>query len=285
MVTDNNLCIYDGSSQSLTTVAVENAGPAALGDVNSDGFPDIVLAGGSAFLTAYAFNYRGVLLDGFPARLMQFPVDPEFLNQPLIVDLDDDERPDILISLPRGGVTCLNYHGDRLGGFPLPTSVRISVEPVIRDFDGDGDLELAAIDSSGFFAAWDLASQPADIDIPWPTAGGDYQRTGWLKPEFSKELQIASEFLPENMVYNYPNPAANQTAFRYYVDRPADIEVKIYDLSGELVDQLNGSTPGQVPDEIAWDCSAIAPGVYFARFEANAVGLSKFKMIKVALIK
>ena len=285
ITTSSGLCIFDGESQSLKSIPVENAGPAALGDVNSDGFPDLVLTGGSEFLIAHVFNYRGVLLDGFPVRLVQYPVNPEILNQPLIADLDADERPDILITLPQGGITCINYHGDRLGGFPLPTSVNIPVEPVIRDLDGDGDLELAVIDSSGFFAAWDLESAPANLDIPWPTAGGDYKRTGWLRPEFLKELQIASDFLPENSVYNYPNPAANQTAFRYYVDRPAEIEIKIYDLSGELIGQLSGSTSGQVPDEVSWDCSAIAPGVYFARFEANAAGLSKYKMIKVALIK
>jgi hypothetical protein len=56
-------------------------------------------------------------------------------------------------------------------------------------------------------------------------------------------------------------------------------------MTGELVDELNGSTLGEVDDEILWDCSEFASGVYFARFEADSGDVNKNLMIKVALIK
>jgi len=178
--------------------------------------------------------------------------------------------------------------GDILGGFPLTTSTGVTVEPVINDFDGDGDLEIAVIDSGGFFTAWDLDGSYNAIDQPWPTAGSDISRRGYLSPGFLKPVSPLNGFLPENLVYNYPNPASDRTTFRYYVDQPANINIRIYDMSGELVDELTDFTQGgSVPDEIEWDCSRFASGVYFARIEAEAASqnLDKNIMIKVALIK
>ena len=310
----NYLCIYDGASQNLKSIAIENPGAVALGDIDTDGYPDIVLTAGNDYLKAYAFNHHGVLLDHFPVTLSK--KNPMIRNsEPLLVDMDEDNHPDIVIALPNGslewhitvydynetdstyvprdstvylptgGLTCLNYLGDELAGFPLPTSTSIPVEPVIADFDGDHDFEIAAVDSAGFFNMWDLAATPETEDIPWPTAGGSSSRGGYLSPEFQKPLSIAQDFLPDDRVYNYPNPASNSTAFRYYVDRAAEISIKIFDMTGELVDELSGSTLGEVDDEILWDCSEFASGVYFARFEADSGDANKNVMIKVALIK
>jgi hypothetical protein len=128
-------------------------------------------------------------------------------------------------------------------------------------------------------------ASPAAIDVPWPSAGGGSSRAGYLSPAFAKDIAITQEFLPDDKVYNYPNPASTSTAFRYYVDRAADINIKIFDMSGELVDELTGSTVGEVDDEIVWDCSGFASGVYFARFEADSGDVNKNVMIKVALLK
>jgi hypothetical protein len=116
-------------------------------------------------------------------------------------------------------------------------------------------------------------------------AGGGISRRGYLAPEMQKEFNIADGFLPEGSVYNYPNPAVDETAFRYYIDRPADINIKIFDMSGELVDELAGTTQGEIDDEVPWDCSEFASGVYFARFEASSNDVNKNVLIKVALIK
>jgi len=308
MTVGDYLCIYDGDSQTVKNVRVDNPGQPALGDIDADGYPDIALNAGVDYLKAYVFNHTGVLFNHFPVTLSRKDPEVRAYNQPLLADFDGDTMPDIIITLPNGaldwgfdfdgdysddttfslttgGLTCINYQGDVLGGFPLATSSEIGIEPAIGDLDGDGDIEIAALDSIGFIAAWDVDASPDDLNMPWPMAGGGISRRGYLSPELQKEFNIAEGFLPDGSVYNYPNPASNETAFRYYIDRPADINIKIFDMSGELVDELAGTTQGEIDDEVPWDCSEFASGVYFARFEASSNDINKNVLIKVALIK
>ena len=311
----DNLCLYDGESGDLKTIAVESPGPPSLGDIDSDGYPDIVFSAGNDVMKVYAFHSNGSIFNEFPQNLGKMQPYSR-LNQPLLADVDADSLPDIILTLPSGslywntvvyykdpqdstnilakdttlyltsgGLTGMDYHGNRLGGFPLSSSSAYTVEPVVSDLDGDGDIEIAAIDSTGFINVWNLDAACVAIDQPWMTADGNNARTGFLSPSFNKVLNSASGYLADGAVYNYPNPASNLTTFRYYVDRPADINIKIFDMSGELVDELNGSTLGGIEDEIPWNCSKYASGVYFARFEADSQDINKNVMIKVALIK
>ncbi|MCD6163215.1 MAG: VCBS repeat-containing protein [candidate division Zixibacteria bacterium] len=291
------LCIYNGEPQSLDMVEIENVGQPSLGDINSDGYPDIALVGGNTYLTAYVFNHNGVLFEEFPVHIAEMDSvmtdTAEILlteitrQQPILADVDNDHKPDIIIRTPIGGLTAINYQGDRLGNFPLATSTEISVEPVVGDFDGDADVEIAVLDAAGYISAWDLnAAAYEAIDHPWPTTSGDVSRAGYLSPDKSKEVVPHADFLSEGSVYNYPNPASNSTIFRYYVDEPANITISIYDMTGELVDELTSCAEGgTVADEIEWDCSEFASGIYFARVEAVAQNRSNNLLIKVALIK
>jgi len=308
MTVGDYLCIYDGETQVIKNVNIEKPGKPALGDIDADGYPDIIVSAGVDYLKAYVFNHAGVLFDHFPVTLSRKNPQARPANQPILADLDGDEKPDIILALPNGaldwgfdfdgdhiddttfslttgGLTCINFQGDVLGGFPLSTSSEIGIEPVIADLDGDGDIEIAALDSIGFIAAWDLEATPDSLNIPWPMAGSGISRRGYLSPALQKDFVIADGFLPDGSVYNYPNPASNETVFRYYIDRPADINIKIFDMSGELVDELAGSTQGEIDDEVPWDCSEFASGVYFARFEASSNDANKNVLIKVALIK
>jgi M6 family metalloprotease-like protein len=309
----NHFCIYDGDSRTIKTLNIENPGPPSLGDINADGYPDIIIISGDRFLTVYAYNYKGYLLDGFPVRIMENDYAAINISQPLIGDMDDDGNPDVIISytinkplqvdlnndgildegindlysdLSVGGLTALNYQGDILGDFPLAVSTSLLTEPLVSDLDGDNDLELALLDSAGFIAVWDLESPDIALNQPWSTANADIYQRSYLARDYEKAIAQVAGFLPENSVYNYPNPASDLTTFRYYVDRPADIDISIYDMTGELVDHLAHRTDGgTVPDEVVWDCSRFASGVYFARIEAKASDMNKNMMIKVALIK
>jgi M6 family metalloprotease-like protein len=281
----DKLIIFSGNRGTINSINVPNPGALSLGDINSDGYPEIVFVGGDSFIKLFVYNYLGIQVDRFPLKLNYRHNTTSPYSEPLIADLNDDGDPDIIITLPLGGFDCYNYLGQRLAGFPLATSTSIKVPPCAGDIDMDHKLEIMALDSSGFLSAWNLNMPDSAINLPWPMASGGYTGNAWLAPSFDKEIATAPGFLPEKSVYNYPNPAVNRTAFRYYVDRQAQVYVTIYDITGEKIAELTGSSPGGVESEVVWDCSRFASGVYFANFEAKAADIDSKTLIKVALVK
>lgn len=281
----NYLAIYYGQGNDIKLVNIPNPGVPALGDINSDGYPEIVFAGGDDFIRLYAYNYLGFLFDRFPLKLNYRRINSSAYPEPVITDINDDDNPDIILALPIGGLDAYDYRGQRLAGFPVATSTPVYIPPCLADIDADNNIELMAIDNYGFISAWNLDIPDSTINMPWPMASGGFGGNAYLSPSFNKEIVTTPGFLAEKSVYNYPNPAVNRTAFRYYVDRQAQVYVTIYDITGEKVAEINGSSPGGVESEVIWDCSDFASGVYFANFEAKAGDLSSKKMIKVALVK
>jgi M6 family metalloprotease-like protein len=279
------LFIYYGNENAIKSVDISNPGIPALGDINSDGYPEIVFAGGDNFVRLNVYNYLGFPLDRFPLKLNYRRIDFSSYPEPLIVDISDDGNPDIIVALPAGGLDAYDYRGQRLLGFPVGTSTPVYIPPCAADIDADDKIELMAIDNYGFISAWNLEVPDSMINMPWPMASGGFSGNAYLSPSFNKEIITAPGFLAEKSVYNYPNPAVNRTAFRYYVDRQAQVYVTIYDITGEKVAELIGNSPGGIESEVVWDCTNFASGVYFADFEAKAGDLSRKKMIKVALVK
>ena len=90
-----------------------------------------------------------------------------------------------------------------------------------------------------------------------------------------------------NKAYNWPNPVyGSSTNIRYYVSEDSDVKIKIVDLAGELVAELNNKARGGFDNETVWDVSKIQSGVYYAYIEVKgSSGNSANKIIKIAVIK
>ena len=75
-------------------------------------------------------------------------------------------------------------------------------------------------------------------------------------------------------VCNYPNPAPSakyldKTIFRFYVAEDAKVQISIYNIAGQLVDELNHDARGDNYNEVEWKISSIASGLYFYMIEAT----------------
>jgi len=96
-----------------------------------------------------------------------------------------------------------------------------------------------------------------------------------------------NEFFPKNRAYNYPNPVYDAVTYiRYYVNENSKINIKIFDLAGDFVAELNADAAGGLDNETKWDVSTIQSGVYFARIEAaGSSGKTETNIIKIAVVK
>jgi hypothetical protein len=72
---------------------------------------------------------------------------------------------------------------------------------------------------------------------------------------------------------------------RYYLGGDVSaVNIKIMDLSGELVTTLQGTTHKGFDNEVPWDITAVQSGIYVAVIELVG-GCSETATIKIAVVK
>ena len=143
----------------------------AVGDVNGDGRPELVVASWNGFVTVVLAD--GSVAPGWPKRLPEVPscpldgspsetpcssptahVDRGTLSAPVLVDLDGDARLEIVLAAFDGRLHAWRGDGTELGGWPVelhyagplapgePSRSRLVATPAVADFDGDGTPDL-----------------------------------------------------------------------------------------------------------------------------------------------
>ncbi len=141
---------------------------------------------------------------------------------------------------------------------------------------------LAVINDQNSFQAWSISS--VEGKLYWSEEYGNPQNTSFI--DAAENTNRINEFFPTSRAYNYPNPVYESTTnIRYYVSEDASINIKIFDLAGDYVAELNDEAQGGVDNETVWDVSNIQSGVYLARIEASASGQTEQVVIKIAVVK
>lgn len=252
----------------------------ALGDIDGDGRKEIVVASGTRI---FAFNAAGSLLDYFP---IQLPTDKIILSSPVIGDIDGSGVMDILVTTQEGLVAAYDAHGRIVPGFPLQAGAGTYASPTLfRTSSGHLGIALAAEDH--YIYAWELSTVYDSTKLPWPMYLHDMRRGGFESlPSTGHPL---AEFFPSSRAYNWPNPVGRdqgyRTHIRYYLSRDSKVNIRIFDMAGELVTSFDGPGTGGLDNEIEWDVSHVQSGVYFARVEAQGAGGNGTAVIKIAVIK
>ncbi|TVQ91871.1 MAG: hypothetical protein EA397_08195 [Deltaproteobacteria bacterium] len=130
-------------------------GQPAIGDVDGDGRPDIVV--GSLAGKVWAWSNQGQLLDGFPVEIQGRPTpwgrgqawDHAIYGATALADIDGDGRLEIIAGA--GDQRLYAWHGDGrlVDGFPVELcstscgerGYRVMSSPTLGDIDGDGRLD------------------------------------------------------------------------------------------------------------------------------------------------
>jgi hypothetical protein len=140
---------------------------------------------------------------------------------------------------------------------------------------------LTAMSGDGYLYAWGLPNVKA---TPWGNYRGNTQHTAFENSALTGKS--ISEFFPTSRAYNWPNPVYDgKTNIRFYVSENSNVEIKIFDMAGDLVDELRTNAIGGIDNEIEWNASKVQSGVYYAHIQADGANQSANAIIKIAVVK
>ncbi len=253
----------------------------ALADIDADGYLDIVVTGGGKI---YAYRFNGIILTNFPITVDR-NVQHEIYPDPVLVDLDGDQKIEIIVTSKHNTMMAFHSDGQRVKGFPLSISSPANSTPVVTYANADGPLCLIARSGDDFCHVWPLGDQYKNSRIYWGQYLSNAQHTAYALAPASAPSQ-AGALMPEKTVYNYPNPTeGTSTTIRYYLREAAEVTIRIYDMAGELVEELTAPGIAGVENERTWDVTRVQSGIYLARVTARAANESSTTMIKIAVVK
>ena len=246
----------------------------ALADLKNDGNNYIIINNGNL----QAYNLQGALADNFP---FEDPNGLKFIGSPIVADIEGDLKSEIISLTEDGRIFAIDGGSGKLvSGFPISLGNKIYGSSLI--FDYENKLVFSGLTQSSLLG-WFVSSTSGRID--WAELLGNNSNHSSLSS--ASNTNAINEFFPTSRAYNYPNPVYDgETAIRYFVGEDSKINIKIFDLAGDFVAELNDDAQGGLDNETVWNVSNIQSGVYLARIEANgSSGKSESVIIKIAVVK
>ncbi len=110
--------------------------------------------------------------------------------------------------------------------------------------------------------------------------------TGTPPVSIDETDEMDNPLIPEEfeVSQNYPNPFNPETQIDYALPKAAKVSITIYNLTGQRVRTLVSQNQGSGRYTITWDGTdesgaRVSSGIYFYRFTAGTVSLSKSMML------
>jgi MYXO-CTERM domain-containing protein len=113
------------------------------------------------------------MMEGFP-RVID---DWQFFNTPSIVDLDNDNDPEVVIGSGGYLLHAWDYLGNEPAGFPKQTGGWIIASVAVGDVDGDAKFDVSISPRDGWLFAWRTEGSVKSI-FEWNGFGHDPMKTG-----------------------------------------------------------------------------------------------------------
>ncbi|WP_295096386.1 hypothetical protein [uncultured Fibrobacter sp.] len=273
----------------------------ALGDINGDGYPEIVFLGDNL---VYALDRSGLPIAGFPVKISRGTPVTGFMSDPLLVDVTGDDIPEILVPSSDGLVYAYTGKGAEVKDqFPLAAGsfeyqdtlgtiypMSIFVADAVPGKKSAGP-ELYALhrNSLSAFRLRKANGSAAESPAAWTLPAGGNERTGYF--DASKlgdvEKQTAKDEITE--FFMFPNPVRGGNAkARFEIGAAAkNATLELYDITGLCVFKQKMDEPAQGRNQFEnLDLKNLGSDVYTARLKVKfKSGKTKQKLYRVGVIK
>ena len=271
-----NECYLVQNGNKLASFSLLNTNGFSMGDIKRDG---------NNYLTANknnsvnVINLTGSSGDNFP---FSDPLNLGFEGIPLIADFSGNNNADIISYTIDGRIFALDgSSGKVLNEFPISVGEQLNSTPVF--FNDNGRASLLVLTKTNILYAWNIGSSIGNEY--WISENADNMNSSFVGEASS--INLINSFFPKERAYNWPNPVYNDfTNIRYYVSEDSKINIKIFDLAGDFITEINDFARGGFDKETVWNVKDIQSGIYLARIEAaGSSGKVEKNIIKIAVIK
>lgn len=231
---------------------------------------------------------------------------------PVLVDLDGDQRLEVLVTYGRS-LLAFRAGGGLADGFPVSMPSTSSTQPLIASFASSEGWSVLVGADDGYLYGFDLARKGRSLpnfplsvgkgmtatplldegilfgvdaasdlrawelsdvtSVWWGQHHGNPHNTNFVRVLAEDPLEPVSSLLEPGQTYNWPNPIRNgETFFRVTPSQDVRVVIRVIDAAGNLIDEI---VQENVRGNTATDIpwqSDLASGLYFARVKAVAEG-------------
>jgi hypothetical protein len=227
-------------------------------------FADLEHRGELAVLVAaddkiFAYTPDGIPVTNFPIRT--FSAKP-LAGSPIVADLDGDTFEDIILHTTDGRLLGYNRRGELL--FATAIAENTETTPAVSlSLDGTR-LWLYSLDRNGFLQGFELPRSSANV--AWFSLYANARNSNTLQTQRTPNWQpvTISEFFPAQSVYNYPNPAREQTHFRFFLRENTRVTIQVFSLTGKKIWEQTVDGRGGTDNEVTWNLADVQSGIYYA---------------------
>jgi hypothetical protein len=201
-----------------------------------------------------------------------------------VADIDNNGIYDLLFTSESGDLFAYGTDGKSVAGFPIKAGVNSTSTPALANLNDT--LGILAFGKDGYLYAFKTTSVYNESKVLWKN---------YLKDKFHSNYNTQSNYaapsytekLPKDKTYNWPNPVYDgKTFIRYFINGTAgEVNIKILDLSGELITKLPAKNISNADNEVIWDVVNVQSGVYYGVIEATVDGTKETRIIKIAVVK
>jgi hypothetical protein len=275
LVRNNKIYLDDVLISQNLGISNVNSSPICA-DIDKNGKQEIIFTADDKL---FAINQYGVVSDNFPFKLQGVN---KISGGCSVADLNGDGIIEVIFGAADGKVFAYGTDGKVLEGFPLQTGAEVRSTPAL--VNSSGNFGIIVYSTDGYLYGFRTPWLYDESRIIWRNYLRDRSHSNSNYDVYSPSANLPC--LPENKVYNWPNPAyGNFTNIRYYIGGDASsVRIRIMDLAGELVASLTGTTNKGFDNEVKWDITNVQSGIYIAVVELEG-SCSDKAAIKIAVVK
>lgn len=150
---------------------------------------------------------------------------------------------------------------------------------ILAEYESEGGLSVQIQTDSDTDNSTGEYAQTGAGDFVWFTSQTYHPAVSLILSERISVDEIAAAN-GVTLNQNIPNPATNETTFKFEINQSRDISLEIRDLSGRVVASINEGTLGAGVHTVNYDVSALSAGLYTYTLIADDVSLTKKMTVK-----